>query len=477
MARPPGTFLRVAALLGLGLLAALLVLPAQAPATRRQVPPIPVLQPAPEGGVIPAPGMFAPLPVRRVLLPVPVVVEDARIHRIAVPPPLPPRLHRLHLIPPTLALTEYEPAGIPSDAAAPLYLPSPETGQRMGAPQLLTPGALPDGFRYHYDDSYTGWPVQPLHGLHALHGAFNDPREGGYHFGVDIAVDDSKPALQAPAGMSHRVYAVESGTVHYTRHGEMSVNCNDRRFQIGHFSYWHVSPLWVEGTEVNAGDLIGWSCLNEWHVHLSEWALVNGQRVWVNPLHRGGKLQPYVDDVKPVIRAVYAYGPPAEWWAPTGSGQLAAADGASSLALDNLHGAVDLRAWIDDSQGNVGIYRDSRRLGADLSPYRVWVQIRRVEDGAIVWQRNVWQSDMLLTGHERLYAHYGAHSRATLSDFLCVHTIGDCAGRLFYHLVVSDDRYLWDTSSVRDGDYVLTIRAFDVNGNMGERQLPLAVRN
>ena len=61
----------------------------------------------------------------------------------------------------------------------------------MGAPRLATPGALPDGYRFHYADAYRGWPVQPLHGPHTLHGAFNDPREGGYHFGVNIPVDDS----------------------------------------------------------------------------------------------------------------------------------------------------------------------------------------------------------------------------------------------------------------------------------------------
>ena len=79
-----------------------------------------------------------------------------RIHRVLVPPPLPPRVHRLQLIPPTLALTPYEAPAIPSDAAPVLDRPDPEGGRRMGAPHLLTPGALPDGFRYHYADDYNG---------------------------------------------------------------------------------------------------------------------------------------------------------------------------------------------------------------------------------------------------------------------------------------------------------------------------------
>ena len=368
MRRRPGTLACLAALFGCGLFAMLLVSPARAPATRSAHQPTLALRVTPQGGLAPVLAVPAPfLPVRRLLLPRSQLLVGERLHRLDVPPPLPPREHRLHLIAPTLALLPFEPASIPSDAAPRLYGASPATGRRMGAPHLLTPGALPDGFRFHYADDYTGWPVAPLHGPHLLHGAFNDPREGGYHFGIDIAVDDSKPAELAPPGMSHRIFAVESGVVHYPRSDEMSLNCNDRRFQIGQFSYWHASPEWAEGTYVRAGDMIGWTCLNEWHVHLSEWALVNGQRTWVNPLHAGGKLRPYADTATPVIRAVYAYGPPAAWWSPPDSRELVAGDGALTLALDNLRGAVDLRAWIDDSQGEAagdGEGRGSRPTSA-----------------------------------------------------------------------------------------------------------------
>ena len=256
----------------------------------------------------------------------------------------------------------------------------------------------------------------------------------------------------------------------------MALNCNDRRFEIGHFAYWHASPSLPEGTHVRAGQMIGWTCLGEWHVHLSEWALVNGQRTWVNPLHAGGKLRPYADDAAPVIRAVYAYGPPELWWWPQTSGELAGTDGALTQLFGDLHGAIDLRAWVDDSQGDVGLYRDRAELAADISPYRIWVQVRRVSDGAIVWQRNAWQSDLLLAGRERLYAHFAARSRPPLSNDVCT-LPGGCNGRFFYHLLGSDDRYLWNTRLVRNGDYVLTVRAFDISGNADERQVTMTVNN
>ena len=154
-------------------------------------------------------------------------------------------------------------------------------------------------------------------------------------------------------------------------------------------------------------------------MHLSEWALVNGQRVWVNPLHRGGKLRPYADNVEPIVRAIYAYGPPAPWWSPRISSDIAAGDGAQSFTFDDLHGSVELRAWIDDSQGDVGLYRRDHHLATNISPYRIWVQIRRVDSRAIIFQRNVWQSDILLTGRQGFYAHFAAGSRPPLSDALC----------------------------------------------------------
>ena len=62
------------------------------------------------------------------------------------------------------------------------------------------------------------------------------------------------------------------------------------------------------------------------------------------------------------------------------------------------------------------------------------------------------------------------------SDALCAEA-SDCTGRLFYHLAVSGERYLWDTRLVGNGDYTLTIRAYDISGNEGERTVPLTVRN
>ena len=158
---------------------------------------------------------------------------------LGVPPP-PLRTHRLHVAATRLSLTRRVAPSVPSD------LPP------RVSPIHAIPGALPRGFVFHYDDGYQGWPTPPLHGPHVLHGGFDDPRAGGYHFGIDIAVDDSHPALLAPKGLSHRVYAVEGGSMHWSKNMRKQP-CNLQRFDIGHFSYWHVEPAVPLGSRVRAG--------------------------------------------------------------------------------------------------------------------------------------------------------------------------------------------------------------------------------
>ena len=49
--------------------------------------------------------------------------------------------------------------------------------------------------------------------------------------------------------------------------------------------------LWAH---VRAGQQIGWTCIGEWHVHVSEWRKSGRGRVWLNPLHAGGKIAPFL---------------------------------------------------------------------------------------------------------------------------------------------------------------------------------------
>ena len=118
------------------------------------------------------------------------------------------------------------------------------------------PGAWPGP--HVYNDAYTGWPVAPVDQQHPIRASFHDIRPGsfpkglpGFHIGVDIAVRDDQPEPGAPPGRSHRVYAVEGGTVDLLPN-VANVGCVNRRVTAGHFSYWHVDPVGV--VERRTGD-------------------------------------------------------------------------------------------------------------------------------------------------------------------------------------------------------------------------------
>src|SRR5262245_28997409 len=110
-----------------------------------------------------------------------------------------PRRHRLRVVL-AAALIASAVLAVPGHGAPP---PAGDTARNGGVP-----GALPSGFRYAYADDFHGWPVAPIHREHPIRGAFLTPRAGGYHFGIDIAVDDRAPDPGAPPLRSHRVYAL-----------------------------------------------------------------------------------------------------------------------------------------------------------------------------------------------------------------------------------------------------------------------------
>ena len=269
-------------------------------------------------------------------------------------------------------------------------------GQGAGAP---TPGALV-GFRYVYDDSYAGWPVAPVHEQHAIRGSFLDPRkpseQGNYHIGIDIGVRDDQPDAGAPANRTHRVFAVEGGTARIDP-AQGAVGCVNRRAAVGHFQYWHTDTVGTvnDGDTIVAGQLIGWTCKGLWHVHLSEVQNVDGVDTWVNPLHAGGKLQPYVDTAPPIIRSVRFTRPARASWQITNNTRWSTAP-ALTLQASDLNGIVDVSALVGDAQSYRGFFAELQRLYSNLHPYRVRLGLTRLRDGREVIAQDVFQADAFL---------------------------------------------------------------------------------
>ncbi len=342
------------------------------------------------------------------------------------------------------------------------------------------PGALPPHFHYVQNGNYRGWPINPKHAQHPVRGSFLDPRgrddtgTSGYHFGIDVSVEDAQPEAGAPALLSHRVYAVESGTV-----SEPADNlfrpCLDRRLEIGHFSYWHVSPIGSHGRHVQAGQQIGWSCLGVWHVHLSEWQLYQGKRVWVNPLHAGSPLSPYADTAAPVVNALVFVTPPKRPWLPTVS--LAQPDTSTALPTDRLHGLVELRANIADPQSFLGFLARNPAWATPFTPFSVAVQIRDSHTGRLVMSRMSFRADQL--PQTPYIVHYAP---GTIEDDNMQECVGPparphCAGTYWFRPFSRFREEYWNTRAVPNATYEVTVRAYDITGNNGAKTSAVTVKN
>jgi hypothetical protein len=369
--------------------------------------------------------------------------------------------------------------GLAGVLALTALLVTPSVGAQGAGPSHGVPGALPRGFVYQYNDDYHGWPIAPVHEQHPVRSSFLDPRGlgenglAGYHFGIDISVDDRHPDPGAPSSLfSHRVYAVENGLTHVRKRVD-SAPCPDRLLAVGHFAYLHVSPTVPDKIWVHAGDPIGWTCRGEWHVHLSEWQMLEGRHVWVNPLHAGGKLLPYVDTAPPVIRALVFVTPPLRPWHPRID--LAQQDSAQRLSATDLYGRVELRAEIGDLQSFGGWLESHQRWQTRLHPYRVAVSIRSLATRALVLDRIAFQSDQI--PRTPYLVHYAPGTVENVPMWECVFQTMGCTGELWFRPFSRFKQEFWDTRQVPDGPYEVVVRAWDVKGNMAERGVRVFVLN
>jgi hypothetical protein len=342
------------------------------------------------------------------------------------------------------------------------------------------PGALPPTFTYRYNGLSPGWPVRPRSVQHPIRGAFIDPRGpdddglSGYHFGIDINVDDDHPDTGAPPGLSHRVYALDSG-IAYEPADVLTRHCVSRRMGVGHFAYWHVSPIVSTGQRVRAGQQIAWTCRGIWHVHLSEWQRYRGARVWVDPLHRGGALRPYTDTAPPVVSRMRFVTPPARPWRPTVS--LREPDSATPLPATGLHGQVELRVRVADPQSFLGFLSRNPAWPTDWTPYELRVRIRNTRTGRLVLQRTTFRADQM--PQTPYLAHYapGTVEDDNMQECVGPPALPHCDGIVWLRPFSRFHLEYWDTRTVANGTYSVTVDAHDIAGNVGSKTMTVRVRN
>jgi hypothetical protein len=209
-----------------------------------------------------------------------------------------------------------------------------------------------------------------------------------------------------------------------------------------------------------------------WHLHLGERAVIAGREVWVNPLHRGGKLRPYVDTAAPVVHDVRFYTPAM----PPERG--------TQLAPERLQGLVDVRAWINDPQSvRAWMVGPLAPVFVPHHPYEVRVRLSRLSDGRR-WAWSVFRGDVWLGARldavgapVPFWHHYAPGSAQNGKPPVCLRRPHRCRSVYWLRLFADKDSVYWDTRGFANGPYRIWIEARDIAGNKTTFETEVTVAN
>ena len=326
-----------------------------------------------------------------------------------------------------------------------------------------------------YNDDYRGWPLAPVDEPHPIRSSFMDPRPDPdlgavYHDGVDIAARDDRPERGAPASRTHRVYAIEGGTVvRATPRGERGL------VDIGHFRYEHVDALVRVGQQIDPGDVIGWTCRDTWHVHIGEWIFpAVGDRILVNPLRPGGKLRPYSDQAPPAIHEIRYYTPATPSWTRREANVARLPQAGTRLNKTSLSGAVDVRVHVDDPQSFIGWFEKLPWLAAPHHPFRLAVTVTQSATGRVVHDADVFRAEREVFTPAGQHFAPGTDQNLPANACMDRHSTVRCDGIYWFRLFPQP---YWDTTRLPNGKYRLRIRAWDVLGNMSKAETEVTIDN
>jgi hypothetical protein len=294
-----------------------------------------------------------------------------------------------------------------------------------------------------------GYPVKPFHQEHPIRAFLGDPRmvfagpptrralmassgSFSFHQGVDIS---------APDGTA--VYPVESGTVSAVSREWVRVSSGTDAFE-----YWHILPLVSGGARVDAySTVLGHILRNAQHVHLTEY---EHGRV-VNPL-APGRLGPYTDTTPPQVRSISIR-----------------SGGGSDLLPGFVRGRVQLVADAFDLPTTrvPGIWQNMPTGPALLT----W-EIRRWTGKVVVRPRVAVDFRSGVPANSafwRIYARGTYQNMAVFGPHYSFLQPGDYLYRL------TPDGF--DTKTLSDGVYDVTVTATDVRGNHGSLTRRFTIHN
>jgi hypothetical protein len=296
------------------------------------------------------------------------------------------------------------------------------------------------------------WPVKPFGKQHPIRGFFGDPRTvfedgvlaGGFdgpgflsfHQGVDISAPNGTP-----------VYPVMSGVAHYLGAATLNVAVGPVNGVDVTFQYFHITPVVGEGEQVIARKtVLGYIQPPYAHVHLTE---IDGTHS-VNPLQRG-HLTPYADHTRPTIRQA----------------TFSNATGTIQTPL-GLCGRVQIAADAFDRQP-VPVPGTFHNL--PVTPALVEWTVTRLNGKVVIPLHVAADFRQTLPPNNRFYDVYAKGTYENSPRFGTQQYSG-MPGRYLFLLAGN-----FDTTSLANGVYQLTVRTGDVRGNTATQTQRFSVLN
>jgi murein DD-endopeptidase MepM/ murein hydrolase activator NlpD len=297
-----------------------------------------------------------------------------------------------------------------------------------------------------------GWPVEPFDQQHPVRGSFGDPRSifrgaptlrglmhsacaCSYHQGIDIS---------APDGTA--VYAVREGVVRTVTPDWVEVDSGGGSA----FQYWHVAANLHVGDHVQARqDVVGHILKGSKHGHLTE--LQDGKPV--NPL-APGHIGPYEDTTTPAVDAI----------------TFRSSDTGPQLLPEYVHGSVELVAAASDTPA---IPVPGQWNGLPVTPAKLTFRVTSFPDGGVaVPETTAMDVTRELPATSDMWHTYARGTHMNMVQ-MGVHRYWYNPGVYLFKLTPGR----WDSHSVRDGVYRLTVTAWDTAGNHSSASQVFQVHN
>ena len=293
------------------------------------------------------------------------------------------------------------------------------------------------------------WPVKPFDQAHPVRGNFGDPRtvfngkrsqrtiysgNGVFHFhhGVDIS---------APDGTA--VYAVNSGTITWTRGDRVTVDCGNGRA----FEYWHVTVAVQVGQHAVAGKtVLGHILPKREHVHLTQ--LENGRPV--NPL-APGRLTPYRDTTRPTVAAI----------------TFRRSDLSAAVQPTRIAGRMFVYAEAIDMPA---LAVPGRWHGFPVTPAVVTWRLETATGRVVVGNRVAWDVRRTIPSMDAFWGYFARGSYQNWAVFTDGKARG-MTGRYVFRLGTG----AFDFGQLQYGTYRLVVSASDTAGNVATRVQTFAV--